>query len=155
VDDVVLDILGSPAFSGLILTVVTGIFSVIMVKMKNTNQNVIKKVSEHQVIVDKEKNIRQRLSQAEKERHQILDHIYMFQLKISMVLVRNIVDFDSRILEDLIATSGELEGSYRRASEEVKKISMEYDVMVSLSNEFQADFDHILEKTKNKKNESK
>jgi len=130
-----------PTIATVLITVITGVFSVITVKIQKNQSQLIKKIDEQTIFIDKEKALRQKLVQAEKKRDSIIEQMTILSMRINIHLVNALHEVDERIVRDLKQTSVELESSYKEASDTIKDISKEYDLLINMSNEFQKGFD--------------
>ena len=140
-----------PTISTIIIAVITGLFSIITIKIQKNQDKLIKKIEEQTVFIEKEKSIRQKLVQAEKDRDLVIEQMTVLNMKLNIQYVSSLSNnVDSRILEDLKQTSAELEQSYLTALGVVKDVSKEYELLVSVSNELQREFDNIAKRIKNK-----
>jgi len=126
-----------PTIATVLITVITGVFSVITVKIQKNQGKLIKKIDEQSIFIDKEKALRQRLVQAEKKRDSIIEQMTILSMRINIHLVNALSEVDERIVNDLKQTSVELESSYKEASDNIKDISKEYDILINMSNDFQ------------------
>lgn len=145
-----LELLSNPAFSTVLIALITGIFSVITIRIQKNQDKMIEKIDEQTVFIEKEKAIRQRLVQAEKKRDGVIEQMTILSMKINIQLINAISNVDPRIVEDLKQTSSELETSYKESSEVIKDISREYEIMISVSNAYQKEFEKLQQQQKKK-----
>ena len=138
-------LLENPGVSAIIIAIITGLFSLITLRIQKNQNTLISKIDEQGIFIEKEKAIRQKLVQAEKRRDQIIAQVTILSMKISIHLINTIsTDVDKRIIDDLKQTSNELESSYRETSTVIKDISKEYDILISVSDTFQNEFNKML-----------
>jgi len=141
-----------PTIATIVITVITGIFSLITVRIQKNQDKLIKKIDEQTVFIEKEKTLRQKLVQAEKKRDRIIEQMTILSMKINIHLINTLSsEIDRRVVDDLKQTSLELESSYKEATESIKDISKEYEVLINMSNELQGDFDKHVARVKDKK----
>jgi hypothetical protein len=123
-----------PTLSTVLITVITGVFSVITLLI-NRNQNKLEdKLDEQNIVIEREKVIRQKLVQSEKKRDAVVQKMTILSLKVNVLLLTSLRDLvDQTVIDDLKATSKELETTYKDALNEIKSVSDEYDMLLSVS----------------------
>lgn len=127
----------------IIITVITGLFSIITVKIQKTENNLISKIDEQAVFFDKEKLIKQELDSAEKKRDAIIEQITIFSMKINTQIALSDATLDQATLDYIKNTSMELESSYNEVSEFILSTSREYDILKEILKSTQADIDKL------------
>ena len=132
----------------IIITLITGIFSIITIKIQKTEGSMMNKIDEHTVFIKKEKAMKQKLVNAEKKRDVIIEQITLFSMRINTHILLSIKGIDQKVLSDFKQTSIELENSYKDVSEYIKTTSNEYELLVDILNAMQDDIDKVQGKKK-------
>ena len=127
----------------IIITIITGIFSIITIKIQKTEGSLINKIDEQAVFIKKEKAMQQKLLQAEKKRDTIIEQITLFSMKINTHIILSIKGIDEKTISELKQTSIELENSYKEISEYIKTTSNEYELLIDILNAIQDDIRKI------------
>ena len=132
-----------PTLSTVIIALMTGIFSVITVKIQKNQSKLIEKIDEQTIFIEKEKAIRQKLVQAEKKRDAIIEQATLLSMKINIHLINSISEIDQKIRDDLKSTSKELETEYKESLSVIRDISKEYDLIIQVSADLQREFERL------------
>lgn len=130
-----------PGFAMLFVAIIGGVFSILAVKIQKNQSKLMEKIDKQSVFIDKEKEIRQELVQAEKERDSYVEQMTILSMNINIQLVRSVQDIDPRILQDLNETSKELAAAYKESTEKIRNISIKYESLISMSNVLQSEID--------------
>lgn len=132
-----------PAIGSIIVAIIVGIFSIVTMKIQKNQNALIKKIDDQNVLIEKEKEVRQRLVQAEKKRDLIIEQMTIVTMKINIHLINALSQADPRIVDDLRATAKELETSYKAASNTVKEVAKEYEILIDVASEVQKEWDRL------------
>lgn len=130
-----------PGFAMLFVAIIGGVFSILAVKIQKNQSKLMEKIDKQSVFIDKEKEIRQELVQAEKERDSYVEQMTILSMNINIQLVRSVQDIDPRILQDLNETSKELAAAYKESTEKIRNISIKYESLISMSSVLQSEID--------------
>lgn len=132
-----------PIIGTILVALITGIFSIVTLRIQKNQDKLIRKIDEQTIFIEQEKSVRQKLVQAEKRRDGIIEQMTILSMKINIHLINTLAEVDGRIVDDLKKTSNELEASYKEASDAIKDISREYEVLINLSNHAQSELERM------------
>lgn len=132
-----------PIIGTILVALITGVFSVVTIRIQKNQDKLIRKIDEQTIFIEQEKTVRQKLVQAEKKRDGIIEQITILSMKINIQLINTLAKVDDRIVDDLKKTSHELEVAYKEASDVIKDISREYEVLINLSTHAQSELERM------------
>lgn len=123
--------------ASVILGIITGIFGVITAIINKRQKSVEKRVEKQALFVRKEKGLRQKLNQKEKEREETIHDVMILILDTNLNILKNqnpeIVD------DEIFRKSEELKQRFSYLSESIDNIYKEYELVLSMTEEFEAD----------------
>lgn len=137
-------------YTAVALAVVTGIFSIITLKMKHSETSMNGKLDEQRTFIEKEKEVRRYIIDAEKRRNQVIEQITMFLMKVNSYLLLSLQGADPKLIEDLQKTSMELEISYRETTEYLNNIYKEHELLVDMIDSLQSEINNLNKSNLNK-----
>lgn len=124
--------------STIIVAVITVIGSVITVIIQKRQDKVIKRIDEQTLFIEKEKDIKQRLHQKEKERDGIIHEIMILILDTNLKILRNTqVDGAMLIDGDVFALCDTLKEKFDDVSQTIEELNKEYAVVLDMTSELQ------------------
>lgn len=135
----------------IIITVITGVFSVITLKIQKNQDKLIAKIDEQTVFIEQEKAVRQKLVQAEKRRDTVIEQVTLLSMQTNVHMINCLDNLDPHVRNTMKAKADELELSYQKASEEIRDISTQYQLLIAVSKEFQDNFETISKRAKGNK----
>ena len=128
--------------STVIIALITGIFSVITLIIQKKQDKVISKIDEQTTFIDREKNLKQRLAQKEKERESLIQDMMILILDTNLYIIKNSNINDTQIpVDQLYKNSDDLKKRLNRLSEEIDEINNEYALVLDITSEFQKELD--------------
>lgn len=127
--------------STVIIALITGIFSVVTLVIQKKQDKVINKIDEQTLFIEKEKSLRQKLTQKEKDRESIIHEMMILILDTNLYILKNsqiagggtILELD----EDVFKTSDNLKEKFAQVSDDIEQISKEYEMVLDMTAEFQ------------------
>lgn len=124
--------------STIIVAVITGVFSLITIIIQKKQDKVIKKIDEQTLFIEKEKSIKQRLQQKEKERDGIIHEIMILILDTNLKILRNTqVDGTVLIDSDVFELCETLKEKFEDVSHTIEELNKEYAVVLDMTSELQ------------------
>lgn len=134
--------------STVIIALITGIFSVITLIIQKKQDKVISKIDEQTTFIDREKNLKQKLAQKEKEREALIQDMMILILDTNIHILRNTSISDETLsVKDIHEASENLKKRFKTISEEIEEINNEYTLVLDITSEFQKE----IERNKNSK----
>lgn len=127
------------ALSAVIIAVITGAFSVLTLIIQKRQDKVIKKIDEQTMVIDKEKSLKQKLNQKEKEREMIIHEIMLLILDTNIDILRSSHYAGDISGADVYNASDKLKERFEKVSEEIKTLTKEYEMLIELTAQIQED----------------
>lgn len=129
--------------STVVIALITGIFSVITLMIQKKQDKVITKIDEQTAFIEKEKVLKQQLTQKEKEREVLMYQIQILILDTNLYIFKNTnVGGNDIPIDDVMKLSAELKEKYTLLENEISDIRREYQVVLDLTNEIQREVEH-------------
>ena len=118
-----------------LLAIVTGVFSVITIKVQRGQDKVINQIDERTVFMEKEKSIKQEKMKIEDKKDAIMKEIIILLLESDMALLKNTAP-DEDFTRKLVTKSESLMKSYNDIESEMIDINKKWDLLLSMSDSF-------------------
>lgn len=130
--------------STVIIALITGLFSVVTLIIQKKQDKVINKIDEQTLFIEKEKSLRQKLTQKEKDRDSIIHEIMILILDTNLYILKNSQITGGTVLdEDVFNASDSLKEKFAQVSVDIEQISKEYEMVLDMTAEFQREVDKI------------
>ena len=130
--------------STVIIALITGVFSVITMIIQKKQDRVITKIDEKTSFIEKEKSLRQKLNQKEKEREEIIHAIMILILDTNLFILRNTqVGGDIHINDDVFKASDDLKSQFDSVTKSINDITKEYEMVLDMTSEFQKEIERV------------
>lgn len=125
-----------PNIATIIVAVFTGIFSVITLLIQKDQRKLLSKIDEQTVFMEKEKAIKQRISELNRQRDIYIQEMTLLKLDaILRVVISDTCPTQSNI-DDIITKTTEIETKYNNVIEEIGDANKEYELIINMGNEF-------------------
>lgn len=138
----------------IMVTIITGIFSVIIVLIQKKQNKVIDMINEKANFLTREKSLKQKLNQKEKESNTIMHDIMVLILDTNISILMNtqvngttIYDKDSEVFKKY----EELKKKFIDINKEIEEITKEYEIVITMTSEFKEEMSRISKQNDNKK----
>ena len=124
----------------ILVTVITGIFSVVTIIVQKQQDKTIKRIDEQSKIAQKEKELRERLNEKRMEIGILANDMMILVLNTNLMIIENSnLDNDARReLNNIKKESQELFDKYKKVREELNDISKTHDVVENLNDNFKS-----------------
>lgn len=124
--------------STIIVAIITGAFSVVTLIIQKRQDKVIDKIDEQTMFIEKEKKLKQDLTQKEKERVEIIYDVMMLILETNLAIVKLADNHEHANIDQTVFDESEkLKESFEKVSSELGELNKEYKMIMNLSTEFQ------------------
>ena len=124
--------------STVIIALITGVFSVITLIIQKKQDKVISKIDEQTTFIDREKSLKQKLAQKEKERELLIQDMMILILDTNIYILKNSNIGDGNLsIEEVYKESDKLKEKFKALSEEIAEITNEYALVLDITNEVQ------------------
>lgn len=127
--------------STVIIALITGIFSVITLVIQKRQDKTIKKIDEQTMVIDKEKTLKQKLNQKEKEREMIIHEIMLLILDTNIDILKSSHYTGDISGDDVYKASDKLKTKFEKVSEEIKSLTKEYEMLIELTAQIQEELE--------------
>lgn len=126
-----------------LVSLVTGIFSVITYRMKRNERLLNDKFDQQNMCMSKEAEIRKAILEAEKKRNGIIEQIMIFLIKSTSYLLLTSNKTNNQLIDELQTGTIALEDTYRETIKELNDLYNEHDVLVAVINKIQGDIANL------------
>lgn len=127
--------------SMVIVAIITGVFSVITLIIQKRQDKVINKIDEQTMFIEREKRLKQQLTQKEKERANTIYNVMMLVLETNVIILKVTSDpSNPNIDPEIMNQAGLLKDSFRRITSELEKLDKEHEMILDLSTELQNEY---------------
>lgn len=129
------------SLSTVIIALITGVFSVITLLIQRKQDKVISKIDEQTVLIDREKELKQKLREKEKEREILIQNMIVLILETNIYTLQN-SNSDVKISPDeVFEKSKELKKQIELIADEIEDITNEYSLVIDISSELQKEIE--------------
>ena len=130
--------------STVIIAGMTGIFSVITLIVQRRQDKVIKKIDEQTMFIEKEKGLKQKLVQREKEREAIIQEIMILILDTNLHILKNTQIAGATIVDGTVFQQSEnLKLRFSEVNISIKEITKEYEMVLDMTSVFQRELEKV------------
>lgn len=130
--------------STVIIALITSVFSVISIVVQKKQDKVMNKIDEQTMFIEKEKALRQKLTQKEKDRESIIHEIMILILDTNLYILRNAQLEGGIVLEDdVFQKSDTLKEKFSAVSGDIEEIGKEYEMVMNMTEEFQREVEKV------------
>ena len=130
--------------SGIIVTVLTGIFSVITLLINKDTHKITDKIDEQHNIFDREAEVKAKINEKEKEREMCINNTMMLLLDTNIKILKN-EEWAGRfnIGDDVFKQFTQLHERFDLLTEELDDLNKEYAIVIEMTSEFKNEIDRI------------
>ena len=126
--------------STVIIAIITGLFSLITVIIQKKQDNVINKIDEQTVFIEKEKMLKKELTKKQSEQEALMRQIMILVLDTNMHILRNTQIRGAKIPDEKVfELSDKLKKQFNELDEDIHHISKEYDMLMDLTKDIKKD----------------
>jgi lipopolysaccharide export LptBFGC system permease protein LptF len=130
--------------SAVIIAAMTGIFSIITIVIQKRQDKIINKIDEQTMFIEKEKGLKQRLIQREKERESIIQEIMILILDTNLHILKNTQIAGATVVDDTVFERSEnLKHRFSEVSTSIKEITKEYEMVLDMTNMFNKELEKV------------
>lgn len=130
--------------STVIIALITSVFSVISIVVQKKQDKVMNKIDEQTMFIEKEKALRQKLTQKEKDRESIIHEIMILILDTNLYILRNSQLEGGPVLDDdVFQKSDTLKSKFSAVSADIEEIGKEYEMVINMTEEFQREVEKV------------
>ena len=122
--------------STVIIALITGVFSIISIVLQKEQKKVLTQINEQSTFIDRERILKQKMSEKEKERDALMHKIMILILDTNLYILKN-TDVGGSVgpTDEVLKESEATKGDFKRINEEISSIRKEYDMVLELTNE--------------------
>lgn len=133
--------------SAIIISVITGIFSIITIKLNQKTNKIDDKINKRNVFNEKEKALKQKLNQKKSEQENIIHDIMILILDSNIEILQNVVNaganIDTSRLDRMKELSDKYKADYKNINDSIEDIRQEYEIMLDVAHKFQEEIDKL------------
>ncbi|MCM1221207.1 MAG: hypothetical protein NC548_42685 [Lachnospiraceae bacterium] len=127
--------------STVIIALITGTFSIITLIIQKRQDKVISKIDEQTTFIEREKSLKQKLNQKEKEREMIIHEIMILVLDTNLDILKNSQHVDDIVNSKVFNISDELKSRFNKTSEEIEELTKEYEMLIEVTSQLQKELE--------------
>lgn len=132
--------------STVVVAVITGIFSVVTLIIQKRQDKVINKIDEQTAFMDKEKDIRKRLSTKEKEREQLMHEVMILVLDTNLHILKNTQITGATLPDEAVFEQSEqLKDRFIKLTETIQELNKEYELVLDMTSQFRQELNRRLQ----------
>lgn len=120
--------------STVIIAAMTGIFSIITLIIQKRQDKIINKIDEQTMFIEKEKGLKQKLIQKEKERESVIQEIMILILDTNLHILKNTQIAGATVVDQTVFNRSEdLKQRFSDVSTSIKEITKEYEMVLDMN----------------------
>lgn len=124
--------------STVIIALITGIFSIITLVIQKKQDKVINQINEQTTFIEKEKVLKQKITDKEKERQELIHQIMILTLDTNLYILQNTdVGGDLVPTDDVLKKSNEIKQRFDAIGDDIEELQKEYKMVLELTTEIQ------------------
>lgn len=132
--------------STVIIALLTGLFSVITMVIQKKQDKVINKIDEQTMFIEKEKALRQKLLQKEKDRESLIQEVMILILDTNLHILKNTQIAGAVVVdEDVYKTSETLKSRFEEVSAAIRDLTTQYEIVLDMTSQFQKEIEKVRE----------
>lgn len=122
--------------STVIIALISGVFSLITLVINKKQDKVINDIDEQNMIIKKERELKKKLTQKEKEREKIVQEIMLLILDTNMSILKTQSTDTLELFTDAFNTSKELKSKYDDICKSIEELQEKYDMVLDMTSQF-------------------
>lgn len=135
-----------------IVAIITGLFSVATIIIQKRQDKMITKIDEQTAFMDKEQDIRKRLTNKEKEREQLMHEVMILVLDTNLQILKDTHKNGETEEEfEMIEHYNSLKERFQELTDSIVELNKEYEIVLEMTTKFRAELSNRLLEANNKK----
>lgn len=124
--------------STVIITLITGIFSIVTLVIQKKQDDVINKIDSQTSFIEKEKVLKQKLTKKQAEQEELIHNIMLLILDTNLHILKNTMIAGAVVPdESVFQKSDEIKAHFKELNSEIIDISKEYEMLLDLTKDLQ------------------
>jgi hypothetical protein len=124
--------------STVIITLITGIFSIVTLVIQKKQDDVINKIDSQTSFIEKEKVLKQRLTKKQAEQEELIHNIMLLILDTNLHILKNTMIAGAIVPdESVFQKSDYIKTHFKELNDEIQDISKEYEMLLDLTKDLQ------------------
>ena len=124
--------------STVIITLITGIFSIVTLVIQKKQDDVINKIDSQTSFIEKEKILKQRLTKKQAEQEELIHNIMLLILDTNLHILKNTMIAGAIVPdESVFQKSDYIKTHFKELNDEIQDISKEYEMLLDLTKDLQ------------------
>ena len=124
------------AIAGVVIAIVTGIFSVITLLIQRKQNKDIVKIDRKANAIQKEKRLKSDLAKAREELEITVDQIMILILDTNLAIMKTTAE--DKMISEVIFEAEQLKNQYEIIMNQIKEINKEYKMLINITNELES-----------------
>ena len=122
--------------AGVICALIGAVVSIVTLIAQKKSDKVLNKIDEQTVFIEKERELRKRLNQKEKERDLVIHEMMILIMDTNLKIVCENHIAGTAEGSSALAKSEELKMRYYQITKEIEEIRKEYDIVMDMTSQF-------------------
>lgn len=131
--------------SAVIIALITGIGSIITLVIQKKSDKVVHKIDEQNMFIEREKEIKFKLNQKQKEKEAIIHEIMILILDTNLFIIPDVYMNEKNLvsIDEISDKAKLLKNKFNSLCEEIEDIQKEYDLLLDMSSDFQREIEKV------------
>lgn len=124
--------------STVIITLITGIFSIVTLVIQKKQDDVINKIDSQTAFIEKEKLLKQKLTKKQAEQEELIRNIMLLILDTNLHILKNTMIAGAIVPdESVFQKSDYIKTHFQELNDEILDINKEYEMLLDLTKDLQ------------------
>lgn len=124
--------------SAVIIAIITGVFSIITLYMQRKQDKVIEKIDQQTRFLEKEKDLKSKLTTKEKEQEGLIHDIIILILDTNIDLLNGKFTEDTEAVKEVFDKANDIKNKYTEVNDEIDELSKQYALLLEVRAELES-----------------
>ena len=124
--------------SAVIIAIITGVFSIITLYMQRKQDKVIEKIDQQTRFLEKEKDLKSKLTTKEKEQKGLIHDIIILILDTNIDLLNGKFTEDAEAVKEVFDKANDIKNKYTEVNDEIDELSKQYALLLEVRAELES-----------------
>lgn len=138
-----------PNIATVVVAIFTGIFSIITLLIQKDQRKLLSKIDEQTIFMEKEKAIKQRISELNRQRDIYIQEMTLLKLDAILRILLSDDKVSQSDISDILSKISEIESDYNDIVESISDANKEYEIIIHMGKEIK-DLMKVQQSEKNK-----
>lgn len=124
-----------PNIATVVVAIFTGIFSIITLLIQKDQRKLLSKIDEQTIFMEKEKAIKQRISELNRQRDIYIQEMTLLKLDAILRILLSDDKISQSDISDILSKISEIESDYSDIIESISDANKEYEIIIHMGKE--------------------